>query len=40
VGSRVGDDGKQTVYEASPETTPWLGIKLRLLGPFIPEREL
>jgi putative cardiolipin synthase len=35
-----GDDGKQTVYDVPPETTAWQRLKLRLLGPFIPEKEL
>ena len=34
------DDGKQTVYDVPPETTAWQRFRLRLLAPFIPEREL
>ncbi len=34
------DDGTSTVYDVPPETTAWQRLWLRLIGPFIPEREL
>ena len=33
-------DGHDIVHDVSPETSAWLRFKLRVLGPFIPEREL
>ncbi|MBS0448026.1 MAG: phospholipase D family protein [Proteobacteria bacterium] len=34
------DDGRQTLHRVPPETSAWLRFKLRLLTPFIPEKEL
>jgi phosphatidylserine/phosphatidylglycerophosphate/cardiolipin synthase-like enzyme len=34
------DDGHDIVHDVPPETSAWLRFKLRVLGPFIPEREL
>jgi cardiolipin synthase C len=34
------DDGTQTVYDVPPETTAWQRFTPRLMGPFIPDREL
>jgi putative cardiolipin synthase len=33
-------DGKEIVYDVPPETTMWQHFWLRLVGPFIPEKEL
>ena len=34
------EDGTQVVYDVPPETTTWQLLWLRLIGPFIPEKEL
>jgi putative cardiolipin synthase len=34
------EDGTQVVYDVPPETTTWQRLWLRLIGPFIPEKEL
>jgi putative cardiolipin synthase len=34
------DGGGEIVYDSPPETSWWLRFRLRLLAPFIPEREL
>jgi putative cardiolipin synthase len=36
----TGDKGEIIVHHEPPETSAWLRLKLRLIGPFIPEKEL
>jgi putative cardiolipin synthase len=36
----TGDQGEIIIHHEPPETSAWLRLKLRLIGPFIPEKEL
>ncbi len=36
----VRSDGTPVVYDAPPETTAWQRFRLRLMSPFVPEKEL
>jgi putative cardiolipin synthase len=44
-GSRIewvieGEDGRDIVYDSAPETSVWHRFWLRVIGPFIPEKQL
>jgi putative cardiolipin synthase len=34
------DDGTETVYAVPPETSAWQRFTLRLMGAFVPDKEL
>jgi len=37
---RGDEDGHEAVFRVPPETTAWQRLKLQLLGPFVPEKDL